>query len=145
MLPQDLFCELLTLLDDASTYRTFALASCITFQLCQKDEPNAKKRFTMLQKDDIHTWYQLPNATQHGPELSYRHTYYVCYLNGKREGVYWEWFSYHFHPGGGRYVLAYYRNDYRHGIFKRWTQTGEIVGDRYYVDGVMYCRKPDPK
>lgn len=115
MLPLDLLNELITLLDDASTYRTFSLASRITSHLCRKDEANAKKRFMMPQKDSDHAWYQLPDATLHGPNLSYLHACYVVYLSGRYEGPYWEWYTHIFKHSGSRCISAYYREGRLHG------------------------------
>lgn len=138
MLPPDLLNELITLLDDASTYRSFALASHITSKLCQKGMIETKKRFTVRQKDGRHTWYSLPNSTRHGPDLSYLFTRYTNYLDDKLEGVFWNWYSHLYTPGGGRFISTYYHKGLRHGTYKRWTTTGILVAERNYVKGEYF-------
>lgn len=118
MLPHDLLNELLTLLDDAETYRTFAMSSHITSQLCRKDMVNAKKRFTMFRTDRLDKWYSLPDSTTHGPSWSSFHASYVVYLNGKREGLYWEWNG--SYPTAGAYCTSHYQNGLLHGKYVRW-------------------------
>lgn len=131
MLPLDLLNELITLLDDASTYQTFALASLITSQLCRKDEENAKTRFTMPQKNRTDKWYSLPNGTQHGPEWVSTRYNYAVYLNGKHEGPCWEWYV----PGGSRYHFCHWHNGILHGKWEWWEIDGQLRGTLYYVDG----------
>lgn len=130
MLPRDLLNELLTLLDDASTYRTFSLASRITSQLCRKNEVDAKKRFTVRHTHLTGKWCSLPNDTPHGPELSYCYLTYIVYLNGKREGPYWEWYANEY-----RYVSSHYINGLLHGCRKMWSTTGEPNEPVYYAKG----------
>lgn len=134
MLPLDLLNELLTLLDDASTYRSLALASRITSRLCLKDEDRAKNRFTMLRKDAMVDCYQLPDYTLHGPFLSYVFTRYGYYVNGECEGPSWEWYSYGFELGGGRFVSTYFHKGQLHGRYRKWSMSGDLVKDVNYVE-----------
>lgn len=136
MLPLDLLNELITLLDDASTYHVFALVSRITSKLCSKDVESAKKRFSMVSNyvDDNYCEgmrYQLPDSTLHGPVLSYYHARYVVYLNGKREGPCWEWYGFSKH----RYCRCYFQNGLLHGKYERWDSEGDVLDTMYYNKG----------
>lgn len=118
MLPLDLLNELITLLDDASTYRSFALASRITSQLCRKGTIKAKKTFGILKSNYHGWWYRLPDGTCHGPELNRVHQSYCIYLDGKREGRFEEWYNPTVIPS--RYVTCWYREGTRHGVYTQW-------------------------
>lgn len=127
MLSLDLLNELLTLLDDASTYHAIALSSRITSKLCQKNEVDAQKRFTMPQTNLSSKWYSLPNGTRHGPDYDGRYNSYSVYLNGKCEGPYWEWYT------GSRYCSCHYHYGLLHGKYVFWF--GTTTETSYYIKG----------
>lgn len=142
MLPLDLLNELLTLLDDASTYRAFALSSHITSQLCRKDVEVAKKRFTMFRTAGLSMWtakwYCLPNAIPHGPNYDQEYQSYCTYLDGRREGRYDEWFTIPSHPGEtfDKYVTCTYVHGVRHGRYVQWYPNRRIKVDIAFTHGV---------
>lgn len=133
MLPLDLLRELITLLDDASTYRTFALASRITSQLCQKNIEAAKKRFTVFQTAWTAKWYQLPNSTLHGPNYDCDYQSYCTYLDGRREGRYDEWYIFSSDP---KYLTCTYVHGVRHGRYIQWEYDGTLKIDITITQGV---------
>lgn len=74
MLPLDLLREMIGLVDDSETYRSFALASAITSKICLEQVEVAKRRFTVKHiiylnalVDDTHINFSLPNGCLHGP------------------------------------------------------------------------------
>lgn len=89
MLPLDLIRELVSLLDDSTTFHTFALASKLTSRICDEQMVGAKNKYIVLDNEA----YTLPNGTLHGPKLSCgSHLATLSfYVDGKKEGHKTQW------------------------------------------------------
>lgn len=98
MLPPDLLNELLSLVDDSSTFYALALASKCTMRFAENQNVNAKRRYS-IRRDRLvnglpESSYLLPNNMLHGPILRtaiYKGVIWYTAVMGLIHGIFSEW------------------------------------------------------
>lgn len=93
MLPLDLLREMISLLDDAETYRSFALASTITSKICLEHVEVAKRRFSVEKMNNFSElpskirciYFILPDSSFHGPAIYVQRCSFHTYVDGVEE------------------------------------------------------------
>lgn len=134
MLTPDLLNELLSLVDDSSTFYSIALASKITVQLAERQTSIAKRRYSIWKYDELVRISYLPSGVKDGPYMHVMKYYVrVCHWNnGAVHGKFKEW---HRHTYARR--IWTYVDSFIHGPYRLWSDSGHL-----YEEGVMSYNEP---